>query len=342
MYALIRPLLYKLSPETSHDLLMMALRLKQNLSCGTSKPITQFQSTQVMGIDFPNRVGLAAGLDKNARCMQALGDFGFGFIEVGTVTPRAQQGNPMPRLFRLTEDQAIINRMGFNNDGVEALLNQIALSHYQGILGINIGKNRDTPLEQSHDDYLQAFESVYTHADYITINVSSPNTPGLRDLQHVDELAKLLKVIKNAQQRLSDRHSQYVPVAVKVAPDLSQEDIRMMADCLVQEQIDGLIATNTLLDKSAVQHSPLGKEAGGLSGAPLTQRSTEVIAQFSEALAGEIPIIGVGGIMNGQDAVDKLQAGAQLVQLYTGLIYQGPCLVTQCIKAIEQHLVDAL
>jgi dihydroorotate dehydrogenase len=281
-------------------------------------------------------VGLAAGLDKNGAYIDALAALGFGFIEIGTVTPRPQPGNPKPRLFRLPEAQAIINRMGFNNLGVDALLENVKRSRYQGILGINIGKNFDTPIERAADDYLIGLRKVYSRASYVAINISSPNTKNLRQLQGGDELDALLSQLKAEQEKLAEQHGKYVPLALKIAPDLDSEQIQQIATLLMRHRIDGVIATNTTLSRAGVEHLPQHSEAGGLSGAPVRDKSTAVIRQLATALQGALPIIGVGGILNGADAVEKMQAGASLVQVYSGLIYRGTDLVAECAAAIKQ------
>lgn len=336
MYSMLRELLFLLPPELSHHTALRGLKLAYSLGLnGKPEPIMG-QPVTVMGIEFPNRVGLAAGLDKNAEFIDPLASCGFGFIEVGTVTPRPQPGNPHPRLFRLKEAQAIINRMGFNNHGLDYFLAQVQQAKYQGVLGINIGKNFDTPVERAADDYLKGLKHVYEHADYITVNISSPNTPGLRSLQYGDDLKRLLEAIKQEQAVLAQQQGRYVPIAVKVAPDLSAEEIAGMAEVFLACELDGLIATNTTLDKSSVAQLEHGAEQGGLSGKPLTQSSTKVIKQFHEHLAQKVPIIGVGGIMSAEDAVAKLQAGASLVQIYSGFIYAGPQLIKDCVQASNQ------
>jgi dihydroorotate dehydrogenase len=333
---MLRELLFLLPPELSHHTALRGLKLAYSLGLnGKPEPIMG-QPVTVMGIEFPNRVGLAAGLDKNAEFIDPLASCGFGFIEVGTVTPRPQPGNPHPRLFRLKEAQAIINRMGFNNHGLDYFLAQVQQANYQGVLGINIGKNFDTPVERASDDYLKGLKRVYEHADYITVNISSPNTPGLRSLQYGDDLKRLLEAIKQEQAVLAQQQGRYVPIAVKVAPDLSAEEIAGMAEVFLACELDGLIATNTTLDKSSVAQLEHGAEQGGLSGKPLTQSSTKVIKQFHEHLAQKVPIIGVGGIMSAEDAVAKLQAGASLVQIYSGFIYAGPQLIKDCVQASNQ------
>lgn len=336
VYSLLRELLFLLSPEFSHHTALRALKLAYNLGLNGKAEAILGTPVEVMGIKFPNRVGLAAGLDKNGEFIDALASCGFGFIEIGTVTPRPQPGNPHPRLFRLKQAKAIINRMGFNNHGLEYLLGQVNKSEYQGILGINIGKNFDTAVERAVEDYQIGLRKVYPHAHYITINISSPNTPGLRSLQYGEELRRLLTTLKQDQAELAAEHGRYVPLAVKVAPDLSSEEIAGMAEVLLECKLDGLIATNTTLDKSAVAKIEYGTEQGGLSGQPLAKRSTEVIHLFHQHLGNRIPIIGVGGIISGQDALAKLQAGASLVQIYTGFIYSGPQLIKACIQASQQ------
>ena len=291
---------------------------------------------EIMGIEFPSPVGLAAGLDKNADHIDALAALGFGFIEVGTLTPRPQPGNPKPRLFRLQSERAIINRMGFNNKGIDHALEQIKRSRFKGVLGINIGKNFDTPVENAADDYLIGMRKSYVAATYIVVNLSSPNTPGLRSLQFGDELNKLLKLLKAEQASLNAEHGKHVPLVVKIAPDLSDDEIGLIASALLENEIEGVIATNTTLDRSLVQGSRLKDEAGGLSGAPLTEKSNHVIRVLSQALQGKIPIIGVGGILSGEDAKAKIAAGASLVQVYSGFIYRGPELIAESVRAIEE------
>ena len=291
-----------------------------------------------MGIRFPNPVGLAAGLDKDGACIDGLAALGFGFIEIGTVTPRAQPGNPKPRMFRLPQANALINRMGFNNGGVDAFVRNVQASRFyqdkQGVLGLNIGKNADTPIERATDDYLSCLEKVYPFADYVTVNISSPNTKNLRQLQQASELGALLSALKQAQHSLADRHGRYVPIALKIAPDLDAEQITTIADSLMQHQIDAVIATNTTTTRDAVQGLAHADEAGGLSGAPVLPLSNRVISALRAELGDTIPIIGVGGILSGADAREKMLAGASLVQVYTGLIYRGPALVSECVQAL--------
>ena len=331
LYEIARPLLFALDAEAAHVATLRALHLAGKL-LPAAQPLAGSPVT-VMGLSFPNRVGLAAGLDKNGEAIDGLARLGFGFLEIGTVTPRPQPGNPKPRLFRLPQAQAIINRMGFNNEGVDALIAHVKAAQYQGILGINIGKNFDTPIEQAADDYLIGLEKVYPHASYVTVNISSPNTKNLRQLQGESELDALLGALKSAQERLADQHGRYVPVALKIAPDLDDPQVTQIADALRRHRIDGVIATNTTLAREAVRHLPYGEEAGGLSGAPVFDASNRVIRALAVALQGEVPIIGAGGILTGEHARAKLAAGAQLVQLYTGLIYRGPTLVQECVTA---------
>lgn len=293
-----------------------------------AKPVT------CMGIEFPNPVGLAAGLDKNGAYIDALADLGFGFIEIGTITPRPQVGNPHPRLFRLPQANAIINRMGFNNDGVDKLIENVKAAKFKGVLGINIGKNADTPVEKAVDDYLICLEKVYNYASYITVNISSPNTKNLRSLQSGDALTELLQTLKQRQLALAEEQQHYVPLVLKVAPDLEPSDIEFIAQQLLQFKIDGLIVTNTTLSREGVEHLPHGDEAGGLSGAPVFEKSTACLAAFAKILEGKIPLIGVGGILSGEQAVAKRNAGATLVQVYSGLVYTGPELVKDCVDAL--------
>ena len=335
-YCLARPLLFALDPETAHELTIQGLaRAGGLLRLATPAPVPCAPRT-VMGIQFPNPLGLAAGLDKNGEAIDGLAALGFGFIEVGTVTPRPQPGNPKPRLFRLPEAQGIINRMGFNNHGVDALIENVKRAEFKGVLGINIGKNFDTPIENAADDYLICLRKVYPHATYITVNISSPNTKNLRALQGADELDALLGALKAEQGKLADSHGKYVPLALKIAPDLDGEQIVAIADLLVRHKIDGVIATNTTISRDGVAHLPHGNETGGLSGAPVREKSTAVIRALHQNLRGCLPIIGVGGILNGTDAQEKIQAGASLVQVYSGLIYRGPDLVGDVLKTLCQ------
>lgn len=335
IYPLVRPLLFQLDAETAHDLTLTSLKWAERLRLlpdHTEKIITT--PRQVMGIQFPNAVGLAAGLDKNAAVIDGMATLGFGFIEVGTVTPRPQPGNPRPRLFRVKQARGIINRFGFNNLGVDNLVENVKAAKYKGVLGINIGKNFDTPNERAVDDYLHCMQKVYAHASYITVNISSPNTKNLRALQEKDALSALLASLKFEQTKLTEQHGRYVPIALKIAPDLTPEQVSEIADLLMQHQIDGVIATNTTLSRDAVKGMPHAEETGGLSGAPVRTASTIVIQQLSQRLQGAVPIIGVGGILSGADAVEKIAAGASLVQVYSGLIYQGPKLVKDVCKSL--------
>lgn len=338
MYPLIRPLLFTLDAETAHHLTLESLQLVRSTGLLRATSASDTASPcRVMGIEFPNPVGLAAGLDKNGEYIDALAALGFGFIEVGTVTPRPQPGNPRPRLFRLPAAQAVINRMGFNNHGVDALITNVERARFRGVLGINIGKNFDTPIERAADDYLACLRKVYTHASYVTVNISSPNTKNLRQLQESDELGLLLGALKDERARLADQHSRRVPLALKIAPDLDATQISAIADLLVEHGIDAVIATNTTLAKDAVAHLAHGTEAGGLSGTPLTAQAQAVTTQLAAKLSGAVPVIGVGGIMRGADAAARIAAGASLVQLYTGLVYAGPALIADCRRAIENH-----
>jgi len=335
LYPFARPFLFTLDAETAHTLALAGLDRATALGV-TARAAARLPAAPVtvMGLTFPNRVGLAAGLDKDAAHVDGLASFGFGFIEVGTVTPRAQPGNARPRLFRIPQAHALVNRMGFNNGGVTALLANLERTRYHGILGINIGKNADTPLERAADDYVACLRAVYPRASYVTINVSSPNTKGLRDLQAEAALAALLRTLKREQTALAQRHGRHVPLAIKIAPDLTDDAVRGVARVLVAEGMDAVIATNTTLARDAVQGMRHASETGGLSGAPLFARSTAVVRMLAAALDGALPIIGVGGIDSGAQARAKLDAGAALVQLYTGLIYRGPGLVAECVRAL--------
>ncbi len=332
-YTLLRPLLFKLDPEFAHCITFSAMENARKLGLLKSAPII-CQSRKVMGLDFPNPVGLAAGLDKNGEYLDTLATLGFGFIEIGTVTPRAQSGNPIPRIFRLPQANAVINRLGFNNHGVDNLIENIKHSDYQGILGINIGKNFDTPLENAVDDYLIGLQKVYRYASYVTVNISSPNTQNLRQLQATDALDHLLGQLKLEQMKLAQTHGNYVPMVIKIAPDLELTQIESVAALLMRHQVDGVIATNTTISRAGIEGLPVSQENGGLSGAPLTQRATAVIHQLHQILQGAIPIIGVGGIMSAQNAQEKIRAGASLIQLYTGLIYRGPDLVKEVAQVL--------
>lgn len=332
-YALIRPALFALDPETAHELTISTLSKAGHLA-GLTQCKPKGKPVEVMGLTFPNPVGLAAGLDKNGEAIDGLAALGFGFVEIGTVTPRPQPGNPKPRLFRLPEVQGIINRMGFNNHGVDTLIENVKRAKFRGILGINIGKNATTPIENASDDYLKCLDAVYAHASYVTVNISSPNTKNLRDLQSAEALSALLAALKARQAELAQTHGRHVPIALKIAPDLDSEQISEIAGLLRRHQIEAVIATNTTLARDKVAHLKHGNEAGGLSGAPVREQSTAVIRQLAAALQNEVPIIGVGGIVKDADAREKIAAGASLVQLYTGLIYRGPGLVRECVRAL--------
>ena len=322
--------------EKSHDFTLNAL---QKLVGGPQGELIRSRvpdnPVTVMGIRFRNPVGLAAGLDKNADYVDGLGNLGFGFIETGTVTPRPQPGNPKPRMFRIPQRSAIINRMGFNNAGVDHLVDKVKHRHYDGILGINIGKNKDTPLEAANGDYLHCLEKVYPYADYVTVNISSPNTPGLRELQHGEMLENLFRDLKINQSELADLHGRYVPIAVKIAPDMTDEELDEFALRVREHEIDAVIATNTTSERDGVEGLPNAGETGGLSGSPLTRRSTIVISRLGTTLAGTVPIIGVGGIMSAEDAQAKIDAGASLVQLYSGFIYRGPRLIRDIARQLR-------
>jgi len=343
MYNHIRDLLFRLNPETSHDVSLDLLGAAERLKfLGLFADDIPPNPMQVMGLKFDNPVGLAAGLDKNGDFFNALGTFGFGFVEIGTITPRPQPGNPQPRMFRIPEAQAIINRMGFNNKGVDHLVEQVKKRRYKGILGINIGKNATTPVENAADDYLICLRKVYEYADYITVNISSPNTPGLRDLQFGDSLSRLLETVKKEQALLTQVNGRYVPIAVKIAPDMDDAAIAQVAGVLIEQGMDGVIATNTTIGREGVEQYIHGNEAGGLSGVPVRDKSTQVIKTLNSYLGGKLPIIGVGGIFDGVSAVDKIRAGASLVQVYSGFIYEGPALVANAAAAIAAYQKDVL
>jgi dihydroorotate dehydrogenase len=333
IYAAARPLLFRLPAETAHDVGLRALAIASGLHLLPGRPLPA-APVRCMGLEFPNAVGLAAGLDKNGAHIDALAGLGFGFIEVGTVTPRPQPGNPRPRLFRIERARALINRMGFNNLGVDRLARNAGQAHYRGILGINIGKNFDTPIERAAADYVACMRKVYGLASYLTVNISSPNTRNLRQLQQADQLDRLLDEIKTEHARLAEAHGRHVPVALKIAPDLSEDQIADVGALLVQYRIDAVIATNTTTGRTGVEGLPHAQESGGLSGAPLRERSTWVVRQLAGSLGGRVPIIGVGGILSAADAQEKLAAGATLVQLYTGLVYRGPALIGECVRAL--------
>ena len=335
LYPLLRPALFSLDPEVAHNVTLKLLKLadKTGLSA-LSKASSDNKPVTVMGLDFKNPVGLAAGLDKNGDYIDALAALGFGFVEIGTVTPRPQPGNPKPRLFRLPEHEAIINRMGFNNLGVDHLVEQVKQANYQGILGINIGKNFDTAIKDATEDYLIGLRKSYALASYITLNISSPNTKNLRQLQQGDEIKNLLSSLKEEQLKLQQSHDKYTPLVVKIAPDLDDSEILHIAKLLLEFDIDGVIATNTTVSREAIQGHQYADEIGGLSGAPVKDQSTYVVAGLSAELNGKVPIIAAGGILSGQDAKDKLTAGASLVQVYSGLIYRGPQLIEDVLQGI--------
>jgi dihydroorotate dehydrogenase len=340
-YGLVRKVMFKMSGETSHELGLDMLGAAERLSLlSYIAPKIPDCPVKVMGITFPNAVGLAAGLDKNGDYIDAFARLGFGFIEIGTVTPRPQSGNPKPRLFRIAEKQAIINRMGFNNKGVEHLIDQVKKAKFKGVLGINIGKNFDTPVEKAVDDYLICLNKVYQYATYITVNISSPNTPGLRDLQFGDTLDELLAPIKTRQLELAKEFG-YKPILVKIAPDMDEENVRLVAETLIKNNIDGVIATNTTLSREGVEGHEFGAEAGGLSGAPLEDSATETVAALVSALNGKLPVIGVGGILDGAGAVEKIDVGAELVQIYSGFIFRGPELIRESVDAIAAYSARA-
>ena len=334
-YALIKPLLFQLDAEFAHDLTLKSLKWGEKSGALALYPkAPNCAPREVMGLTFPNPVGLAAGLDKNGAVIDGMAALGFGFIEVGTVTPHPQPGNTKPRLFRVTEAQGIINRFGFNNLGVDSLVENVKAAKYRGILGINIGKNFDTPNDRAVDDYLICMQSVYAYASYITVNISSPNTKNLRDLQQKEALSSLLASLKSEQFKLAQQHAKYVPITLKIAPDLDETQVIEIADLLMQHQIDGVVATNTTLAREMVKDMKNSTETGGLSGVPVRNQSTIVIQQLSKQLQGALPIIGVGGILSGADAVEKVAAGASLVQVYSGLIYKGPALVHDICKTL--------
>jgi len=335
-YSFIRNVLFQLDAETAHN---VALHSIKRMPFFMAKKAVD-DPIELLGIKFPNRVGLAAGLDKNADYFSELSRLGFGFVEVGTVTPKAQPGNDKPRMFRLPKHQAIINRMGFNNKGVERLVRQVKNTQYNGILGINIGKNKNTPNENAIDDYVMCLHAVYLLADYITVNISSPNTPDLRALQFGESLLELLSKLKQKQLELAETHHKHVPLLVKIAPDLELNEIDEIAKILEEVKIDGVIATNTTVSRDAVAGSKHADEAGGLSGSPVNQKSNQVIKQLRKQLPKGFPIIGVGGILSADDAVKKIQAGADLVQIYTGFIYKGPDLICQAAAAIKHYFSE--
>ncbi|MGZ8222365.1 MAG: quinone-dependent dihydroorotate dehydrogenase [Methylobacter sp.] len=335
LYPLLRPLLFSLDPETAHEVTLKLLNAAY--VSGLSKlayPKIDHKPVNIMGLTFKNPVGLAAGLDKNGDYINALAALGFGFVEIGTVTPRPQPGNPKPRLFRLPEHQAIINRMGFNNLGIDHLLAQVKQSGYTGILGINIGKNFDTPIENAADDYLIGLRKAYLSASYITINISSPNTKNLRQLQQGDEVKSLIFALKEEQLKLQQEHGKYTPLALKIAPDLNDDEIAHIAKLLLEFEIDAVIATNTTIARDMIANHPLANETGGLSGAPVKEKSTLVVRGLASELNGKLPVIAAGGILSADDAQEKLSAGASLVQVYSGLIYRGPQLIADIVRSV--------
>jgi dihydroorotate dehydrogenase len=340
-YALTRPFLFGLDPEQAHELTLGALARIQHtpLVCAVSQTRVDDPVT-LAGLKFPNRVGLAAGLDKNGRCIDGFGAMGFGFVEVGTVTPKAQPGNPKPRMFRLPEAHALINRLGFNNEGLDTFIANVKRSNFRkrgGILGLNIGKNAATPIERAVDDYLACLDGVYPHADYVTVNISSPNTKNLRELQSDQALDALLSAVQERKLHLEQRHGRRVPVFVKIAPDLDEAQVQVIAATISKNGIDGVIGTNTTIARDAVKHLPHGEETGGLSGSPVFAASNRVIGQLRAALGAGFPIIGVGGVMSAADAQAKVAAGADVVQVYTGFIYKGPDLVTEIARALAKR-----
>lgn len=340
-YSLLRPLVFQMDPERAHHLTLRLLAMAHRVGLAALlRPRIETRPIEAMGLRFPNAVGLAAGLDKDGTYIDALAQLGFGFLEIGTVTPRPQAGNPAPRLFRLPEARAIINRMGFNNQGVDAFVHNVQRSaFYQsgGILGLNIGKNATTPIERASDDYLYCLERVYPYASYVTVNISSPNTKNLRQLQDAHALDDLLGALRERRDRLADAHRRRVPLALKIAPDLDEAQVAVIAETVLRHGIDGVIATNTTLSRDAVATLPHGDETGGLSGAPVREASTQILAALSRCLGARVSLIGVGGILSGDDARTKLEAGAALIQLYTGLIYRGPALVGECIEATARR-----
>ncbi len=340
-YTLARPILFALDPERAHDIALWTLSIVARLGLARRLSGRAISApTTVMGLTFPNPVGLAAGLDKNAEYIDALSHLGFGFLEVGTVTPRPQRGNPRKRLFRISKAQALINRMGFNNDGVERFVTNVGAARYRGILGINIGKNFDTPIDRAIEDYRHCLRNVYHCANYVTINISSPNTQNLRSLQEGPALDHLLAGLADERDQLSDIHGRRVPVAVKISPDLDKHDVEFVAQSACRYGVDAIIATNTTVSRDGLQGLRHADQIGGLSGAPLRERATQTVVWLSDALAGQLPIIAAGGIMSAADAVEKISAGASLIQLYTGLIFRGPGLVTECAQALQPYMQE--
>jgi len=336
VYSLARPFLFCLDAERAHDLALLSIETAYRTGLNpllAAKPAPL--PTQVFGLSFANPVGLAAGLDKNGAHIDALAALGFGFIEIGTITPRAQAGNPKPRMWRLPEHRAVINRLGFNNEGVDALVRNVERARYNGVLGINIGKNKDTPNERATEDYLFCLERVYARASYITVNISSPNTQGLRDLQEEETLRRFVGTLREAQERLAGQHGTRKPMLLKIAPDLSEADLDGIAQVLLTARIDGVICTNTTIDRSAIAGATHAEEAGGLSGKPLFEKATSVLRGMAKRFGAKIPLVGVGGILSGADAAAKMAAGANLVQFYSGMVYRGPELIRECVDAIK-------
>jgi dihydroorotate dehydrogenase len=342
MYELLRPLLFALDAETAHGLTLYASDVAQRsgLSGLIAKPPAPLP-VRVFDIDFPNPVGLAAGLDKNGEHLDGLAALGFGFVEIGTVTPRPQLGNDKPRMFRLPNHEAVINRLGFNNGGIDALVRHVEKAAFRGVLGINIGKNKDTPNERAIDDYLLCLERAYPLATYITVNISSPNTQGLRDLQEEETLRRFIGTLREAQERLAGQHGKRKPMLLKIAPDLTDTELDAIADVLLASGIDGVICTNTTIDRDAVVGDPNAHETGGLSGRPLFEKSTTVLRGMATRLGGKLPIVGVGGILDGDTAAEKIEAGASLVQVYSGLVYRGPKLIAEAVTEIRRRGVIA-
>ncbi len=334
LYPLLRRALFLLDAEDSHNLSLASLNATKNtpLHRCISQPMVK-APVKTMGLEFDNAVGLAAGLDKNGDYIDGLSKLGFGFLEIGTITPKAQDGNPRPRLFRLAKEEAIINRMGFNNKGIDYLLERVNDAKHSRVLGINIGKNKLTPNENAIDDYIHCLDKAYLAADYITVNISSPNTPGLRELQNTEELTQLISTLKQRQLELSDQHKKYTPLTVKVAPDMGLEQITQMSDIFLQHKVDGVIVSNTTIEREAVKNNPHAKEAGGLSGKPVLPIANKALEHFAKNVKNEMTVIGVGGISHANDAVEKMKLGADLVQVYSGFIYKGPQLIYNCAKA---------